>query len=558
MLDKSELLRHVNPLGVSEGDYVFYPKNIRVIKILSANMLMQKPNLLSIIGPALLFKFFPVEKTDKETEEIEVVGFNAQEAGLYLMDQCHKRGMYDPDLMRGVGVWKDHKSTVVNTGKELIVDSITQHYDDHQSKYTYAQPGKEILALDTVANQDDINLIWNMISAFNWSAPYYPYLLLGGLVQACIAPIFRWRSHLWIIGAQGAGKSYIQFHIIRPLLGALCKGFEHGTTAAGIRQMLKHNAFTVSYDEAEVREGDDPRNMQQVVALARISSSEESTVVKGSASGDAVEYRCQSTFIMSSIKPYLKQESDMARFALLELEPDISGSSEFEDVVIEGKDKIDLNFSARWIKYCIDLIPSILEIRKHIDTKMTIAGLSPRTKDQYGQLIACASAVLGENNVDMSLFDNVLDGTKDFSSDTEPLRELSRLLNEVVEMPTKHGSNRITLLKAINIVKKDLLDIDYVAEDVNDRLCSYGLKVHRGYLYIANTSSKLEKIMGSPNWNNLFKIIPWFELGGSCTTFGTSTYKSRYVKCEINRLFDEKQQNQQGSVAREAIADAGF
>ena len=549
----SELLQFVNPLGVDDsGSYVFYPKNLRCVKSFGASTIMQTPTLYSIIGEKLLYKFFP-----NVNEEGETVGFSVKKAALFLMEQCHRKGTYDPDLMRGIGVWKDDKRIVVNTGDKLIIDGKETPYDDFLSDYTYAQPGKDLLRLNGTAEQDDIDLLWKMINGFNWSAPYHPYLLLGALVQASIAPIFRWRSHIWIVGAQGSGKSYVQFNLIRPLLGTLCKGFEHGTTSSGIRQSLKHNAFTVSYDEAEVREGDDPRNMQQVVALARISSSEESTVVKGSASGDAVEYRCQSTFIMSSIKPYLKQESDLARFALLELEPDISGSDQFDNDVIANLDKIDSGFSAKWLRYCIDAIPNVLEIRKHIDKKMIESGLSPRTRDQYGQLIACASAVLGEDSVDMSLFDNVLDGTKDFSSEAEPLRELSRLLNEVIDIPSKHGSNRITVLNAIKIATS-FMNTDYVPDEVNDRLCSYGLKVHKGYLYIANTSSKLEKIMGSPNWNNLFKIIPWFEVGKNCTTFGVSTYKSRHVKCEINRLFDEKQQNQQGSVARESSIDAGF
>ena len=504
--------------------------------------------------------FFP-----KLNEDQEVIGFSSKQAALFLMDNCHKRGTYDLDMMKGIGVWDDQGRLVINTGKELIVDDVKTPYDDFESNYTYAQPGKDILQLKEPLSQENIDLLWKMICGFNWGEEYYKYLFLGALYQACIAPILPWRSHIWIVGAQGSGKSTGQFSVVRPLLGELCVGFEHGTTASGIRQSLDFNAFAVSYDEAEVREGDDPRNMQQVVALARISSSRNSRVVKGSASGEAVEYRCQSAFIMSSIKPYLKQESDLARFALLEVMPPEAHEEDkinrFIEDTMRHVDKIDAKFSAAWIALCIKLIPDFKAIKEDVFAQITQAGCSPRARDQYGQLIAGAMAVLGKDQVDMTLFDSVLDDTKDYGSDSEPLRELSRLLNEVVEIPMKHGSSRITLLNAIAIVQRAISETeysDYKADEVNDRLCSYGLKVHRGYLYIANTSSKLEKLMGSPNWNNLFKIIPWMELGKSSTTFGMSTYKSRYVRCEINRLFDENQQNQQGAVAPIFNNDAGF
>ena len=229
----------------------------------------------------------------------------------------------------------------------------------------------------------------------------------------------------------------------------------------------------------------------------------------------------------------------------------------FLEDTMGNTDQIDSQFSSAWIKLCINLIPRIKELRTNVFKAITKLGCSPRARDQYGQLIACAMAVLGEDQVDMALFNGVLDGTKDYSSDAEPLRELSRLLNEVIEIPSKHGSSRTTILNAIKIADQ-YTSVDYIPDDVNDRLCSYGLKVFKKYLYIANSSPKLEKIMGSPNWNNLFKIIPWVEVGNSSTTFGIAAYKSRYVKCSVNSIVGEKHASQQGSVDSKLAIDAGF
>ena len=536
--DYSKLLKHVNPLGVHEGNYVFYSRNIKCIKEIAPATLLTNATLYSIIGLDLLKEFFP--KVNQDTGEI--IGFNSNKAGLYLMDQCHKRGKYNPDLMRGVGVWKDGKQIVVNTGTELIVDGQEQSYDQFESEYTYDQPDKKLISLENNLSQKDINKIFDIINGFNWVEDYAPYLLLGTLIQAVIGPVFRWRAHSWIIGAQGSGKSYIQFNLIRPLLGALCRGFEHGTTSSGIRGTLKHNAYTVSYDEAEVRDGDDPRIMNQVVALARISSSEESTVVKGTASGDSIEYRCQSTFIMSSIKPYLKQESDMARFALLEMEPPRERSSEeadaFEKIALKCHD-ITEDFSQRFVSSCVSLIPQIETKRRSIETQMVKMGLSPRACDQYGQLVACACAALGKD-IDLDVFKSVLDETRELTADAEPIRELNRLLGCEIGIPTNYGREIVTVQKAIDLAGKAWIDDKkYIPVDINALLCSYGIKVEGGYVYIANTSPKLQDLMGYTNWNKLFKIIPWVEAGKTSTTFGNRTYKCRYVRFRSTVLVNE-------------------
>lgn len=567
---KEELIRHVNPLGVCDGEYLFYPKNLKVVKAYSATAIMQKANLFSIIGPALLYKYFPLEKEDQETGEIKIAGIKIQEAGLFLMSECHKKGKYDPDLMRGVGVWRDKDRIVVNNGAKLFVDGVPTHYDKINSRYTYDQPDKAYFDIGEACSDEEIQQLFKMIQRFNWIDEYAPYVLLGTLVQAVIGTIFKWRAHVWIIGAQGSGKSFIQFNLIRPLLGVLCLGMEHGSTAAGIKGKLEHNAFTISYDEAEIREGDDPRIIQSVVGLARISSSEESTVVKGTSSGGFNEYRCQSTFIMSSIKPTLKQESDLARFAQLEIEPpcrsDEDEAVQFAEVEEYCMNVLTESFSERWINKCISSIPEILVKKEEIALKMASMGLSPRTRQQFAHVIACCAVILGRE-IDLEMFSSVLDETRELTADAEPLRELNRLLGSEIRIPTNYGGENATILEAISILNK-LQHPKYGFQDKEmsgrydlDRLfeflCSYGIKVMDGDVYIANNSSKIQKLLGYTNWAKLFKIIDWVEASENTASFGGRTYKSRYVKFSFISLNDAPP-DETGFDERKSLPDVGF
>lgn len=525
------LLKHVNPLGIFEGKYVFYPKNLKYVMFYQAGAMLQAANMISIIGEDYLNKYF--SRVDPETGETS--GYNCTAAGKYLMDQCHKRGPYDPDQMRGVGVWRDKKQTVVNTGIALVVDGEKKEYDDFKSHYTYSQAGSEKVSLDRTLTTEQLEIVKKIIYGFNWAKPYHAHLMLGALVQAPIGSAFRWRAHTWLIGAQGTGKSTLQSGFIRKLLGNLCINFGGETTAAGVRQALKNNPFTVSFDEAEVRSEKDAKRMKDIISLARISSSDDNNVVKGSASGDAMEYRCQSSFIMSSIKPFLKEESDLARFSLLELVKPDKSLAERENFAEVQKLclQIDEDFSQGWNATCIMSLPEIEKSMIPIKETLLDRGFDSRTADQYGQLIACAKMV----NPDINLADinETLEEAGELTADREPFRELSRLLNNDIRIHSKFGDRTVTLRKAIDLASKTFVHDDEIdVDEILERLAKYGLKIHRSNLYIANNNSEIEKILGYTDWNKLFKIIDEAEVGAHPTTFGSSDQRCRYVKIPLN------------------------
>jgi hypothetical protein len=533
---KQALLKHVNPLGVYEGNYAFYPKSLRSIKVISANNLLQEATMLSIIDEDMLYKHFP--KIDKETGA--TVGYNAKKAGVFLMNECHKRGLCDPERIRGIGVWKDGGRIVVNTGAALVVAGENFGYDDFKSNYTYAQPGLEKIKLGAVCSEDEIKLIKDIVYGFNWAKPYHAHLMLGALVQAPIASAFRWRAHVWLTGAQGTGKSTLQSFVIKPLLGNLGKSFAGATTAAGIRQSLKCDPLAVCFDEAEVRSEADVKRIKEIISLARISSSDEQSVVKGSASGNAVEYHCQSPFILSSIKPFLKEESDIARFALLELSQPGNSPEDAEafKVLETSCMEIDEPFSERWIGSCIEALPRIEQNRIPVRSAMIALKLSPRTIDQYGQLIACAKAF--KPDIDLADFNEMLDETKEHTAEAEPINELNRLLDHDIRVPSQYGDKTITIRKAIELIdrgQRGLTDDGFNSFDLEQRLTSkYRLKVQTGSLIIANKSSEIESILGYTDWNKLFKIIKGIIVSKTSTSFGAKLSESRYVKLPLSLI----------------------
>lgn len=546
-----KICKAVNPLGVQNGKYVFYPSNTKHLTKIDAKNMGNEFILYSIIGTELLNLYF--EKLNKDDK---IIGIDFKEVAKFLMNKCHILGRFEESQFKGVGVWRDRNNYVVNTGTELYINNEQISHDKlrKNSDSIFDRPGIEYIKVGKKFTEDDLQTVWQIINGFTWSKEHQKYLILGVLVQAVIGSALDWRSHVWIIGSKGSGKSFLQFKFVRKLLGKFCIGAVNGTTAAGLTQKLGCNAFPISYDEAEVRTGKDTKILNEVLGLARSSSSQESCFIKGSATGQAVEYRCQSTFIMSSISPFLKQESDISRFAILELKQpkgeQEANQKKFENTVEKNCKKIDSEFSERWISFCISLLPKIQYIRKEIDIKLSQKNIDPRARDQYGQLISCATAALNQE-IDLSIFEDTLEITKENDAEAEPIRVFNEFMSHEIGIPSNYGTEKTTILELIRTVdnlqkieKKDLQSLEsdtqrYDLKKLERFLGSYGLKVVDDFLYIANTSKKIEAILSKPNFCDLFKIIKGFEVGKNATTFGSRIYKSRYITIETQKILSD-------------------
>jgi putative DNA primase/helicase len=145
-------------------------------------------------------------------------------------------------------------------------------------------------------------------------------LLAGWIALAPICGALQWRPHLWLTASAGSGKSAILDRLIGPLIESLALFPEGNTTEAYIRQQLRSDAVPVVFDEAESNEKADRQRIQNILSLARVSSSSGRGVIgKGGADGTAQSFTIRSMFLLCSISTALKQGADQSRFAQLTL-----------------------------------------------------------------------------------------------------------------------------------------------------------------------------------------------------------------------------------------------
>jgi len=543
--DTKKILDIVTPMGIHENNYVFYSKETRCMSFLSPTALSKKENLESLCDYSILDEIFPGEKS-----------YNAIKARRLFMKECKAKGLYDPVMLAGVGIWKEKETgnIVVNTGDQLIVNGVAKDYADYTSDVSYAQLGKKIIDLNLKLSDDDIQVILDIITNYPWKEDYYKYLILGAIIQGVIGTALRWRSHLWIIGAYGTGKSTIQKSFIQVMLGKLCKNFAgKSTTEAGIRQTIGEDGFTVSIDDIDggIKDID---KINSIIELARICSSDEQTLTKGSATGRAIQYRCQSPFIISSIKPYLSDPADVSRFCIVELkEPSRNyeqkkhDKKEFKMIEKKMRNHITPDLSKRWVSFCINNFTHIQELIEDTKDILDEMGFDGRERDQWAGLLGPARLLV---DIDFEFLKDVLQEQHedDGDEDNESMTALNRLLDSFVKIPTKFNPEEMTLRNVFTLLDKDfILDSKYDKEEITRRMYSYGFKIveiakagekTQKYLYLSKKSEHIKTILG-PSWGKPLTRISWVTAGQGSQSFGSRHNRSSVLKMPLDKIIYE-------------------
>ena len=540
--DAESLLKIINPLGIHEGNYVFYSQETMCMQYLSPTALSKKENLESICNYNLLLDFFP---SDKE--------YNSSRARRFFMQECKKKGLYKPKNLAGVGIWKDNdnKDIVINTGNSLVVNGVITPYDQYNSKVTYANHKEAKIKLDLMLNDEEINFIVDSVCNYTWKEKYYGYLVLGSLIQAVIGGVLRWRSHLWIIAPAGSGKSTIQKSFIQKLLGIMCVDFAGAnTTEAGIRQDVGENGYTVCIDDIDAR--DNFNKIQQIILLARICSSDDQTISKGSASGKAIKYRCQSPFIISSIKTYLSDRADIERFNVVELksqkECDIEEKERFMQIEKNIIRLMTTELSNKFIAHVMNEAPNVIGLIEDMKHTLHEKGMTDRRQaEQWAGLLGCAKLFV---DFDLDFIDDIIEQTrKDFSlDDDEAALAFEKLFNSFIDIPTDFNSEKMTVRQALLIYKKEserrILDAQskYNLEDIKKRLYIYGFKVIDDNVAISLKSEFVDNVLG-PSWGPLMSRLSFTEKSQHSISFGGRTSKSYawFVPLENIILDDEEE-----------------
>lgn len=515
---RPEPARPFRALGYSDESYFYLPRGTEQVSVIGRGAHTSSSNMLALAPLDWWEAAYPKDGPSG--------GVDWQLAASDCMRQCEQAGVYDARNIRGRGAWYDSGESVLHLGDRLIVGGEVRQIAEHQSRHIYTRQAPMESIIDAPpATAKEGREVFDLIQKLNWSLQVHGLMMAGFTFLAPICGALKWRPHVWLTSQRGAGKSWTQDNIVKPLLGQSVLVVQGSTTEAGIRQALRQDARPVMFDEAESEDAAAQRRMKGVIELARQSSSDSSAeIAKGTVGGSGMSFRARSMFLMGSINVSLSSAADETRFSVVSLDPPKrtpEGIAEFGALQREVVSTLTPERCAAIRARAYHLIPVI---RQNADTMARAVAErlgSQRIGDQVGTLLAGAIAMLDDRVITLDTARSWaasldLDDAQEAESVSDELMCLQTILQHQVNVEA--GSRRIQRAMSelvAGAASKRVVAEDFYASDCNAVLERHGLKVDGDTLLVSNTHAELKRILRdtqwASGWNRLLRRIPESE-----------------------------------------------
>jgi len=463
----------------------------------------------------------------------------------YMMASCRKIGVFNHDILRGRGVSYDKGRSVLHLGNRLIVDGIPHaSLSLIDSEYIYEKAAPLKITLGEPLTTKETYRILDICNMFSWATPDMGLLLAGWIVTAPVCGALPWRTHVWLTGQTGAGKTYVMSRFIRPLLGPLCLPVQSKTTEAGIRQKLRIDARPIMFDEPETQNDRDRDRIQQVLDLARQASSDDGfDILKGTVTGKEISYRIRSSFIFSSINFGAIQAADENRIVPLTLIPmeDRAGSADQFDLIKKMiAETVTEEFAGRLLCRTLHMLP---QIRQSIGifSRLLSTTMSSRQADTIGCLVAGVYSLISDDPLTMDAAKKfVADRTwikmtaNRTTTDSDHDKAMAHLMEQIIR---QSPGTEWSVAEAIKIVKGQP---DHGAANV---LARNGIRVRGGNLLIGRSHSIIDKFFATTPWARVWDktILQYPGASVAQTTVDFAGTKKRAVMIPLDRVISDEE-----------------
>ena len=429
----------------------------------------------------------------------------------FLINKATSNGIFNFDKsVRGHGAWKDNRKYIYHVGSGVFINGKYQDINNFESKYAYL---KSSSVLSEGAKEISINQLKELprlVRYFSWKNELSNNFLVGWIISAMVCGVLDWRSHIWVSGLAGSGKSTLFKYIVDPMLKDLSYSCVGATTEAAIRQATAKNNIPVIIDEFEMKTEKDKQIMQGTLMLAR-ASSEAGNIGKGTQDGTGSNFDIRSSFCFGSVHVNLTDTADTGRYAVLELSADHDKTIDFDSLKDEIKEIITPDFSKSVLLTVIKNMPDLLQnisVFKKASKKIFPAN---RNADQLGTLLGASYFCYSKNVISFQAASDWL-SDKDFSDYIQEVSEkdqnqlLSVILQAVIHYQDNNDFTRqSSIAELINRVAnpKKCKDGENSEFSIADKaLLNIGIAVQVDSILISNTSQRIKAILNGTRWEN--------------------------------------------------------
>lgn len=490
--------------GANGDEYYFYSDLRNEVLVYDAKDLKNTAKLKVLAEERFWYALF-----GEETKQGIKLNLTAIETAL--ITYCQNMGRFDMDKKRLIGAYNDEDRVVIHLGSKLLSNGFTKSLD-FDSEFIYeaeltkiqvntdAEPLTEKEARDILSSLDTLKFGHELDLRF----------LIGWYFAAPLSGMWEWRSHLWMIGESGAGKSTVA-SLMNSLLSNF-KKFYNNATEAGIRSDLKSRTLPVIFDEFE-------QNVVMTDAVLQLmrtgSSDSDADITKGTGGGKgAVKYRIRSMFFALSTMSGLKLMQDNNRFTTITLKKNLNFEEYVKRLMNLEADWRSKNYSDKFLMRCFKLAKLMRTEWSRFKIAITEIVKDSRDGDQLATLTVAAWFFYNDNPPsDEQLkaflvgYENYAKDKKTGQTDFESCWQIISSKQIRMELTSIEGK-QIYITKTIGELILHLLDENKDGriknnKDVHDVLNRYGIKMlTHNRIAISNTHPELEKLFLKTNWDN--------------------------------------------------------
>ena len=246
--------------------------------------------------------------------------------------------------------------------------------------------------------------------------------------------------------------------------------------------------------------------------MRQASSENGAPIVKGSAHGNAVEFKIRSCFCLASVGVNIHQKADASRITILSLiRPNKKDVVDLFDNLKEQIKIINQDYCAGLRARSIKLIPVILANASVFGRAIAEKFGDQRIGDQFGVLIAGAYSLTSNKVISPEgacKWIEKQDWTE--QSSIEDVSDEERCLSRILEYIIVYQSTTTRLEKTVS----EIIDTEEPTAASTQALERYGIKIHDTTdngreLIISDSHSGLQKILRNSehekNWGRILK-----------------------------------------------------
>lgn len=359
-----------------------------------------KPQLTEIapraFSPPLLCSFAILEywelkfgeKKDEDPTSRPFVNWNAVYS--FLMNECNKKGHFDPSKFRGRGFFAEGERFLFNTGKELILEGgLRLGIDENPGDFIYS-PGPEIVVADDALHTEERAQLLSIIDRFTFEEPIHARFVTGWILMTVVAGALPFKSIMWMTAAAGSGKTLFVEQFASKLLGSAAHYVKHSTTDRGLAQKVGRDSIIFLFEEAEVNDEPSRIRMGKILTALRggVTKSSASRVVHGS------ETKLDTTGAFFSINDCIIETADLSRSVRPRLR-----KPTFEEIACFGTGDAFRDFitefvtpelSARFLAFGIQNLRAIRETIIRFERVLAPIVRERRHEENFGTILGCA------------------------------------------------------------------------------------------------------------------------------------------------------------------------